>query len=121
MDLFGRPCKVDQICEIAHSENIKVLVDGAQSFGASFNNRVVGSMGDATTTSFFPAKPLGCYGDGGAVFTNDEDLVLEYFEIADAKSLKKSDNWSDFPEHVACIAVFAGTTRLIDNILLEIN
>ena len=55
------------------------------------------------------------------VFTNDEDLVLEYFEIADAKSLKKSDNWSDFPEHVACIAVFAGTTRLIDNILLEIN
>ena len=54
-------------------------------------------------------------------FKNDEDLVLEYFEIADAKSLKKSDNWSDFPKHVACIAVFAGTTRLIDNILLEIN
>ena len=54
-------------------------------------------------------------------FKKDEDLVLEYFEIADAKSLKKSDNWSDFPEHVACIAVFAGTTRLIDNILLEIN
>lgn len=54
-------------------------------------------------------------------FINDDDLVLEYFEIADAKSLKKSDNWSDFPKHVACIAVFAGTTRLIDNILLEIN
>lgn len=54
-------------------------------------------------------------------FKKDEDLVLEYFEIADAKSLKKSDNWSDFPKHVACIAVFAGTTRLIDNILLEIN
>ena len=54
-------------------------------------------------------------------FKNDEDLVLEYFEIADAKSLKKSDNWSDFPKHIACIAVFAGTTRLIDNILLEIN
>ena len=73
VDLFGRPCNVDQICEIAHSENIKVLVDGAQSFGASFNNRVVGSMGDATTTSFFPAKPLGCYGDGGAVFTSSEE------------------------------------------------
>ena len=54
-------------------------------------------------------------------FKKDEDLDLEYFEIADAKSLKKSDNWSDFPKHVACIAVFAGTTRLIDNILLEIN
>ena len=54
-------------------------------------------------------------------FKKDEDLVLEYFEIADAKSLKKSDNWSDFPKHIACIAVFAGATRLIDNILLEIN
>ena len=54
-------------------------------------------------------------------FKNDDDLVLEYFEIADAKSLKKSDNWSDFSKHVACVAVFAGTTRLIDNILLEIN
>jgi len=54
-------------------------------------------------------------------FKKDEDLVLEYFEIADAKSLKKSYNWSDFPKHIACIAVFAGTTRLIDNILLEIN
>ena len=55
------------------------------------------------------------------VYKKDDDLVLEYFEIADAKSLKKSDRWSDFPEHIACIAVFAGTTRLIDNILLKIN
>ena len=54
-------------------------------------------------------------------FEKDEDLDLEYFEIADANSLKKSNDWSDFPKHVACIAVFAGTTRLIDNILLEIN
>ena len=54
-------------------------------------------------------------------FKKDEDLVLDYFEIADAKSLRKSVNWSDFPNHIACIAVFAGTTRLIDNILLEIN
>ena len=54
-------------------------------------------------------------------YKKDEDLVLEYFEIADAKSLKKSSHWSDFPKHVACVAVFAGTTRLIDNILLEIN
>ena len=54
-------------------------------------------------------------------FKRDEDLVLEYFEITDAKSLKKSTCWSDFPKHIACLAVFAGTTRLIDNILLEIN
>jgi len=53
------------------------LVDGAQSFGATSSGRSVGTMGDATTTSFFPAKPLGCYGDGGAVFTqNDEDAAL---------------------------------------------
>ena len=56
-----------------------------------------------------------------SLFKKDVDLVLEYFEISSAKSLKKSDNWHDFPKHVACIAVFAGTTRLIDNILLEIN
>ena len=54
-------------------------------------------------------------------FKKDGDLVLEYFEIADAKSLKKSACWSDFPKHIACLAVFAGSTRLIDNILLEIN
>ena len=54
-------------------------------------------------------------------FKKDEELILEYFEIADAKSLKKSTHWSDFPKHIACLAVFAGTTRLIDNILLEIN
>lgn len=74
VDLFGQPADIDLIMEIAHSEGLKVLVDGAQSFGATSNGRRVGCMGDATTTSFFPAKPLGCYGDGGAVFTmNEED------------------------------------------------
>ena len=75
VDLFGQPAEIDSITEIAKSNDIKVLVDGAQSFGASSHGRVVGSMGDATTTSFFPAKPLGCYGDGGAVFTQDDDLA----------------------------------------------
>ena len=73
VDLFGQPADVDSITEIAHAENIKVIVDGAQSFGAISQGRRVGSMGDATTTSFFPAKPLGCYGDGGAIFTNNEE------------------------------------------------
>ncbi len=75
VDLFGQPADIDAITQIAHAENIKVLVDGAQSFGASSKGRMVGSMGDATTTSFFPAKPLGCYGDGGAVFTSNDELA----------------------------------------------
>ena len=61
--------------KIAKKENLKILIDGAQSFGAISKQRKVGSMGDATTTSFFPAKPLGCYGDGGAIFTDDDELA----------------------------------------------
>lgn len=77
VDLFGQPASVDIISNIAKQEKIKVLIDGAQSFGGASKNRKVGSMGDATTTSFFPAKPLGCYGDGGAIFTqNDSDAEL---------------------------------------------
>ena len=75
VDLFGQPADIDAIAQIAHAASIKVLVDGAQSFGASSEGRRVGTMGDATTTSFFPAKPLGCYGDGGAVFTQDDALA----------------------------------------------
>ena len=75
VDLFGQPADVDSITKIAHAEGIKVLVDSAQSFGAMSHGRRVGTMGDATTTSFFPAKPLGCYGDGGAVFTQDDELA----------------------------------------------
>lgn len=75
VDLFGQPADVDAVTQIAHSEGVKVLVDAAQSFGAKSHGRSVGSMGDATTTSFFPAKPLGCYGDGGAIFTADDELA----------------------------------------------
>lgn len=77
VDLFGQPADVDSIVDVAHEQGIRVLIDGAQSFGATSRGRKVGTMGDATTTSFFPAKPLGCYGDGGAVFTNnDKDAEL---------------------------------------------
>lgn len=75
VDLFGQPADIDAVTDIASAAGVKVLVDGAQSFGATNKGRQVGTMGDATTTSFFPAKPLGCYGDGGAVFTNDLDLA----------------------------------------------
>lgn len=93
VDLFGQPANIDAITEIAHAENIKVLVDGAQSFGATSRGRRVGSMGDATTTSFFPAKPLGCYGDGGAVFTNnDEDAEIINSIRLHGKGSQKYDN-----------------------------
>jgi dTDP-4-amino-4,6-dideoxygalactose transaminase len=93
VDLFGQPSDVDAITEIAHSENIKVLVDGAQSFGATLKGNRVGSMGDATTTSFFPAKPLGCYGDGGAVFTNnDKDAEIINSIRLHGKGTQKYDN-----------------------------
>ena len=75
VDLFGLPADVKAIKKVANRNNIKILVDAAQSFGATYHGSQVGTLGDATTTSFFPAKPLGCYGDGGAVFTNDDDLA----------------------------------------------
>tara|TARA_B100000927_G_C16452252_1_gene464355 strand:- start:7 stop:1137 length:1131 start_codon:yes stop_codon:yes gene_type:complete len=93
VDLFGQPADVDSITEIAHAEKIKVLVDSAQSFGATSRGRRVGSMGDATTTSFFPAKPLGCYGDGGAVFTNnDKDAEIINSIRLHGKGSQKYDN-----------------------------
>lgn len=75
VDLFGLPADIDSIMNIAKENNIKVIVDAAQSFGAESKGRKVGTMGEITTTSFFPAKPLGCYGDGGAVFTEDDELA----------------------------------------------
>src|SRR5262249_44596009 len=75
VDLFGQPADYGAIGAIARTENMFVLGDAAQSFGATYRNRTVGTLGDATGTSFFPAKPLGVYGDGGAVFTDDDDLA----------------------------------------------
>ena len=75
VDLFGQPSDIEKIKEICDLEDVKVLVDAAQSFGATYKGKKVGVFGHATTTSFFPAKPLGCYGDGGAIFTNNEEFV----------------------------------------------
>jgi dTDP-4-amino-4,6-dideoxygalactose transaminase len=75
VDLFGLPADLDSIAEIAEAENLFVLDDAAQAFGATNKGRRLGALADATATSFFPAKPLGCYGDGGAVLTNDDDLA----------------------------------------------
>ena len=75
VDLFGLAADHGAIAAAAKAYDLLILDDAAQGFGASFNNRRIGSFGHATATSFFPAKPLGCYGDGGAVMTDDGDLA----------------------------------------------
>ncbi|MDA7774247.1 DegT/DnrJ/EryC1/StrS family aminotransferase [Pseudomonadales bacterium] len=93
VDLFGRPADIDPISSIAEENGLKILIDGAQSFGGSKRGRAVGTMGDATTTSFFPAKPLGCYGDGGAIFTDNSDLAETINSIRlHGKGSQKYDN-----------------------------
>tara|TARA_Y100000741_G_scaffold241536_1_gene185047 strand:+ start:1117 stop:2232 length:1116 start_codon:yes stop_codon:yes gene_type:complete len=76
VDLFGLPARYRLIEEIAKEYNLFILEDAAQGFGGSIRGKKAGSFGNAAATSFFPAKPLGCYGDGGAIFTDDEDLAL---------------------------------------------
>jgi len=75
VDLFGLPANYIEIEKIAKKYNLKILEDGAQGFGGSINGKKACSFGDAATTSFFPAKPLGCYGDGGAIFTDNDELA----------------------------------------------
>jgi len=75
VSLYGQPADMKTIQKIADKHGLKVIIDGAQSFGSTYNGVSDSALGDISTTSFFPAKPLGCYGDGGAVFTNDEDLA----------------------------------------------
>ena len=75
VDLFGQPADYDAILPIAKKHGLKVLEDGAQGFGGAIQGKRACSFGDSSTTSFFPAKPLGCYGDGGAIFTDDDDLA----------------------------------------------
>ena len=76
VDLFGQPVDYDRVRKIADAHGMAFISDAAQGFGASFNGRRVGGgIADVTTTSFFPAKPLGCYGDGGAVFTDNDQVA----------------------------------------------
>ena len=77
VDLFGLPARYRIINKIAKKYNLKVIEDAAQSFGGSIKNTKAGNFGDVAATSFYPAKPLGCYGDGGAIFTNDDILAEE--------------------------------------------
>jgi dTDP-4-amino-4,6-dideoxygalactose transaminase len=75
VDLFGQSADHDAIGAVAAAEGLFVLDDAAQGFGASYKGRRLGTFGHATATSFFPAKPLGCFGDGGAIFTDDAEFA----------------------------------------------
>ncbi|WP_337180492.1 DegT/DnrJ/EryC1/StrS aminotransferase family protein [Sphingopyxis granuli] len=75
VDLFGLPADYDAIEAVAAEEGMWIIADSAQGFGATYRGRTTGSIGTIATTSFFPAKPLGCYGDGGALFTDDDELA----------------------------------------------
>ena len=74
VDIFGNPCDYDAILPICEKYGLVLIEDAAQSFGASYHGERCGSFGRIAATSFFPAKPLGCYGDGGAIFTDDDGL-----------------------------------------------
>ena len=81
--LFGQPAEMDLINDFAKNNDLWVLDDAAQSFGGKYKDKNVGNLSEAAATSFFPAKPLGCYGDGGAVFTNDREI----YEIANSSHI----------------------------------
>jgi dTDP-4-amino-4,6-dideoxygalactose transaminase len=81
VDLFGLPADHEAITAIAKTHDLKILDDAAQGFGATYRGKKLGIFGTATATSFFPAKPLGCYGDGGAVFTDDDALAARIKSI----------------------------------------
>lgn len=93
VDLFGLPANYPEIEAIAKKYNLKLVEDAAQGFGGEINGKRAGSFGDIATTSFFPAKPLGCYGDGGAIFTNNDEYaeLIKSFRVH-GKGKDKYDN-----------------------------
>lgn len=94
VDLFGLPADYNKILQIANKYNLKVLEDAAQGFGGRIGNKKACSFGNISATSFFPAKPLGCYGDGGAIFTDDDEVDARLRSLrANGKSpIDKYDN-----------------------------
>jgi len=112
VDLFGQPADYPSIQKVADEFGLWIMADAAQSFGARLNNKAVGNLAETTTTSFFPAKPLGCYGDGGAVFLDDEELYTIL------KSLRVHGQGSDKYDNVR-IGMNARLDTLQAAILLE--
>ena len=89
VSLYGQTADMDAINEIANKYNIPVIEDGAQSFGAMYKGKRTGNLSTIGTTSFFPSKPLGCYGDGGAIFTNSDELNDKIRMIKNHGALKR--------------------------------
>ncbi len=93
VDMFGQPADYDAIEQIAAAHGRWLIADAAQSYGGTYKGRKVGAIGKLATTSFFPAKPLGCYGDGGAVFTDDDALAATIRSLlVHGKGTDKYDN-----------------------------
>ena len=94
VDLFGQPANYPRIREIVKKYDLFLIEDGAQGFGGSIDGKKACSFGDISTTSFFPAKPLGCYGDGGAIFTDDDaiDARLRSLRAGGKSPVDKYDN-----------------------------
>lgn len=93
VDLFGLAADYDAIEAVAREEGMWIISDSAQGFGANYKGRITGSIGDIATTSFFPAKPLGCYGDGGAIFTSNDELAALIASLrVHGKGTDKYDN-----------------------------
>ena len=94
VDLFGLCADYGRITEIAKSNNLYIIEDSAQGFGGSINGQMACSFADIATTSFFPAKPLGCYGDGGALFTDNDDFarLLRSYAVHGKNADDKYDN-----------------------------
>ena len=95
VDLFGQPADYDSILPLADKYGLSVLEDAAQGFGGDIRGKKAGSFGDVSATSFFPAKPLGCYGDGGAIFTDEEevDVYLRSVRALGRSPVDKYDNY----------------------------
>lgn len=94
VDFLGNPAKHDEISAICKKYNLIHLEDGAQSTGASYKGKKCGSLGDISTTSFFPSKPLGCYGDGGAIFTDNDEIaeLIKSYKVHGKGPKGKYDN-----------------------------
>ncbi len=94
VDIFGSPCDYDAITKIAHANGMKVLSDAAQSYGSVYKGKNAGSITDMTATSFYPTKPLACYGDGGAIFTNseEENAILKSCRVHGMSATDHYDN-----------------------------
>ena len=93
VNIFGLPADYNKIVNIANKYNLEVIEDAAQSFGAKYHNKNSGNLSKLSCTSFFPAKPLGCYGDGGAIFTDNNDLYEKLISIrVHGKGKDKYDN-----------------------------